>query len=68
MDPMNDLTTAALMQRHADVLFTYDARGRMLQANEPWPDRGLASLSFLGLPVTGTSVRQSGVYSHKGIL
>ncbi|MBC9909972.1 GNAT family N-acetyltransferase [Chitinophaga varians] len=56
MTAMNDLTTATLMQLHADVLFTYDAQGRMQQANEPWPDRGPAPLFFLGLPVTGTPV------------
>ncbi|NSL86178.1 GNAT family N-acetyltransferase [Chitinophaga sp. Mgbs1] len=61
MDLMNDLPAATLMHLHADVLFTYDARGRMLQANEPWPDRGLAPLFFLGLPVTGTPVRR---YRH----
>jgi hypothetical protein len=32
MDSLNDRTTATLMQLHADLLFTYDARGRMLQA------------------------------------
>ncbi|NLR82286.1 hypothetical protein [Chitinophaga eiseniae] len=45
---MNDLTTAALMQLHADVLFTYDSRGRMLQANGPCP--------FPAFPVTGAPV------------
>jgi hypothetical protein len=58
---MSHLTTAALMQLHADLLFTYDARGRMLQANEPWPDRGPAPLFFIGFPVTGMPVRR---YRH----
>lgn len=56
MTAMNNLTTATLMQLHADVLFTYDPHGQMQQANEPWPDRGPAPLFFLGLPITGTPV------------
>ncbi|NLR68158.1 GNAT family N-acetyltransferase [Chitinophaga varians] len=56
MKTTNDLTTTVLMQLHADVLFTYDSRGRMQQANEPWPDRGPAPLFFMGIPVTGTPI------------
>lgn len=55
---MNDLTADALLQLHAAVLFTHDANGRMLQANEPWPDKGPAPLLFLGQSVTGTHIRQ----------
>ncbi|QJB37779.1 GNAT family N-acetyltransferase [Chitinophaga oryzae] len=58
MNSLHNPTTETLMQLHADVLFTYNAAGRMLQANEPWADRGPAPRFFLGLPVTGTPVRR----------
>lgn len=58
MNSMHNPTTEALMQLHAAVLFTYNPAGRMLQANEPWPDRGPAPRFFLGLPLTGTPVRR----------
>ncbi|SKA43329.1 hypothetical protein SAMN04488128_106169 [Chitinophaga eiseniae] len=58
MNSMHNPTTETLMQLHAAVLFTYNTTGRMLQANEPWPDRGPAPRFFLGVPVTSTPVRR----------
>ncbi|MBC9933190.1 GNAT family N-acetyltransferase [Chitinophaga qingshengii] len=58
MKSMINLTADALLQLHAAVLFTYDTNGSMLQANEPWADKGPAPLFFLGQSVTGMYIRQ----------
>lgn len=58
MNSIHNPTAETLMQLHAAVLFTYNVTGRMLEANEPWPDRGPAPRFFLGLPITGTPVRR----------
>ncbi|CAG7599997.1 hypothetical protein PAESOLCIP111_00358 [Paenibacillus solanacearum] len=52
----SELSAYALMELHAEAMFTHDADMRLRMMNEPWPGEAAAPRFFLGRTTEGRSV------------